>query len=212
MDLFLPRTRKSEGKKGKIIDLGRALDCNLMSKWAIYPPVRSSLKRWPSINRSSELPLDELFYQWANLADYRGIWEEWAARAWVWASNALSPPVSPSPPLGTDRGVLFLKTCPIWWAFFKLSSSLSGARWKPYCYRAWTVLSSESLMGDDGLWDQCQAILGCWSAVCQCPAPQDGSAGRDAEAQAWLSLLFYLSDCLHHKIWKIPLHPPKQEG
>lgn len=88
----------SEGKKEKIIDLGRALDCNLMSKWAIYPPVRSPLERWPSINPSSELPLDELFYQWANLADYRGIWEEWAARAWVWASNALSPPVSPSRP------------------------------------------------------------------------------------------------------------------
>lgn len=45
-------------------------------------------------------------------------------------------------------------------------------------------------MAEDGLWDQGQAILGCWSAACQHPAPWDGGAGRDGEAQAGLSLHF----------------------
>lgn len=120
-----------------------------------------------------------------------------------------STSVSITPQLGTDRDVLFLKTCPIWWAFFKLSSSLSGARWKPSCYRAWIVLSSKSLMGEDGLWDQCQAILGCRSAACQRPTPWDGSAGSDAEAQAGLSLLLYPSDFLQPtRFGKCPHHPP----
>lgn len=67
-----------------------------MSKWAIYPPVPSCLKRWPSINPVPAVPTPphELFCQSANLADYRGIREEWAARAWVSASNALTPGVS----------------------------------------------------------------------------------------------------------------------
>lgn len=54
------------------------------------------------------------------------------------------------------------------------------------------VLSSESLVGKDGLWDQCQAILSCQSAAYQRPAPVDGRAGRDfVEAQVRLPLLLY---------------------
>ena len=59
-------------------------------------------------------------------------------------------------------------------------------------------------MGEDSLWDRRQAILSCWSAACQRPDLQEGSAGREGKAQAGRPLLFGSPNFLQYRSLENP--------